>query len=185
MKKQSFRNIFVFAALFFLFMAVTSVIDITHDRADDLSAQHFYMEVVTLLFSLLGASFFIYSTLQVTKRNMELAAEVKKATTENAEFKKKVAHFAQGLSSVIDDEFGKWGLTPSEKQIGFLILKGFSTKKIAEILGVTDKTTRHHCSSIYKKSDLSGRSELSAYFLEDLLVNPTPPDNEESTASPV
>lgn len=169
-KNISLRKFFIVAALFFFFMAGASVVDIMHDAADDLSRQHFYFELFTLFFSLVGASFFIYSTLQSTQRNRELVQAVKEASIENSEFKKKIKHYAEGLSEVIDSEFERWNLTSTEKQVGLLVLKGLSTKKIAEILGATDKTIRHHCSSIYKKSNLGGRTELSAYFLEDLLV---------------
>jgi len=50
------------------------------------------------------------------------------------------------------------------------LLKGMSLKEIANIRSTAEKTARVHAMSIYAKSGLSGRSELSAFFLEDLLV---------------
>ena len=52
----------------------------------------------------------------------------------------------------------------------FLLLKGLSLKEIADIRHTTEKTARAQSGSIYAKSGLSGRSELAAFFLEDLLV---------------
>jgi len=49
-------------------------------------------------------------------------------------------------------------------------LKGLSLKEIAEIRKTSEKTARAQCTPIYEKSGLSGRSELAAFFLEDLLV---------------
>lgn len=43
----------------------------------------------------------------------------------------------------------------------------------------TEKTVRTQCSSIYVKADISGRPQLSAFFLEDLLV----PQVENDTKS--
>nr|HMN69592.1 helix-turn-helix transcriptional regulator [Bdellovibrionales bacterium] len=62
-----------------------------------------------------------------------------------------------------------WKLTISEKEVAFLLLKGLSLKEIAEIRKTSEKTARAQSTAIYEKSGLSGRSELAAFFLEDLL----------------
>jgi hypothetical protein len=46
----------------------------------------------------------------------------------------------------------------------------FSPKKNRN---TSEKTVRQQASAIYQKSNLSSRSELSAFFLEDLLVIPS------------
>ncbi len=168
--KFSIKKIYLIASVFFLLMATTSIIDMIYDSSEDFSHAHLYFELFTFLFSLLGASFFVISMIRSQQENKELSLAFHKVHRENSEFKKKIGHFAKGLSEAIDIEFNKWGLTPMEKQVGMLILKGLATKKISEVLEISDKTVRHHCSAIYKKSGLGGRTELSAYFLEDLLV---------------
>jgi DNA-binding CsgD family transcriptional regulator len=74
-----------------------------------------------------------------------------------------------GLSHAIDLQLEEWKLSPSEKEITLLLLKGLSLKEIAEIRGVAERTVRQQSVNVYHKSGLSGRAELSAYFLEDLL----------------
>lgn len=78
--------------------------------------------------------------------------------------------YVEGLSRAIDQQLAQWGLTPAEKEVAFLLLKGFSLKEIAGLRGTTEKTARVQSMAIYAKSGLSGRSELAAFFLEDLLV---------------
>lgn len=51
----------------------------------------------------------------------------------------------------------------------FLLLKGMSLKDVAAIRGTNEKTARAQSMAVYAKAGLSGRSELSAFFLEDLL----------------
>jgi DNA-binding NarL/FixJ family response regulator len=53
-------------------------------------------------------------------------------------------------------------------------LKGFSHKEIGNLTGRSERTVRQHSIAVYRKSGLSGRAELSAFFLEDLLL-PTAP----------
>jgi DNA-binding NarL/FixJ family response regulator len=60
-------------------------------------------------------------------------------------------------------------LTQAETEVGFLLLKGFSLKEIADIRQTKIKTVQQQSQSIYQKTGLASRSELAAFFLEDLL----------------
>jgi DNA-binding NarL/FixJ family response regulator len=55
-----------------------------------------------------------------------------------------------------------------------LLLKGYGHKEIAKLLGRSERTVRQHAVAVYRKSNLSGRAELAAFFLEDLLLPPEP-----------
>lgn len=76
----------------------------------------------------------------------------------------------RGLAEAIDTQLTAWELTPAERETAFLLLKGFSHKEIAAISKRSERTVRQHAVSVYRKSGLSGRAGLSAFFLEDLLV---------------
>lgn len=77
--------------------------------------------------------------------------------------------FLDGLSRSIDLQLDQWQLSAAEKEVAFLLLKGLSLKEIAVARGTSEKTARVQSSAVYAKSALAGRSELSAFFLEDLL----------------
>lgn len=80
----------------------------------------------------------------------------------------------RGLAHAIDEQLDAWGLTPAEKEVAFLLLKGFSFKEIAPVRGTSERTVRQQGLAVYAKSGLAGRAELAAFFLEDLLVPSTP-----------
>ncbi len=97
-----------------------------------------------------------------------------KASRKNKEKWKDETHkLLEGLSAEIDKQFSNWQLTRAETEVGFLLLKGFSLKRIGDVRDTKLKTVQQQSQSIYQKTGLSGRSELSAFFLEDLL----PPKN--------
>jgi DNA-binding CsgD family transcriptional regulator len=73
-------------------------------------------------------------------------------------------------AEAIDAEFERWELSPKEREIALLLLKGYGLKEIAELHARSERTVRQQAGSIYKKAGLAGRAELSAYFLEDLLL---------------
>lgn len=101
-----------------------------------------------------------------------LFVELKHVRSLNKEIKieqTKTARLAGELLSVMQQQFSEWKLTPSEAEIALLIIKGLSMKEIAHIRAVKEKTIRSQATNIYAKSGYSGRHELSAHFLEDLM----------------
>lgn len=75
---------------------------------------------------------------------------------------------------MIDQQFAVWLLSQSEKDVALLLIKGLSMKEIAGIRNTQEKTVRQQATTIYKKAGLSGRQELAAFFLEDILSMPEP-----------
>ena len=82
----------------------------------------------------------------------------------------RAAERQSGLSAVIDAQFRRWSLSPAESEVAMLLLKGLSLKETAEVRSTSERTTRKQARAVYRKSGLAGRAELSAWFLEDLLV---------------
>lgn len=76
----------------------------------------------------------------------------------------------EGLGVAIDRQLQAWGLSPAEQEIARLLLKGLSHKEIAQVRGVTETTVRQQAQATYRKAGLSGRNDLAAFFLEDLLA---------------
>ncbi len=86
-----------------------------------------------------------------------------------------------GLGSAIDTQFTRWNLTPAERDVAMLLLKGLSHKEIADLRTVSERTVREQARALYAKAGLSGRASLSAFFLEDMLapVEGSAPDAAE------
>lgn len=80
-----------------------------------------------------------------------------------------------GLASAIEQRFEAWNLTPAERDVALLLLKGQSHKQIAFRTGRSERTVRQHAVAVYQKSRLAGRAELAAFFLEDLQLPSTAP----------
>lgn len=56
-------------------------------------------------------------------------------------------------------------LTEREHEVAALIAKGFSNKKIGEILYLSDGTVRNHISSILSKTGLEHRTQIAIYYV--------------------
>ena len=87
-----------------------------------------------------------------------------------ARWRKEARDLIAGLGAAIDEQFERWKLSPAEKEVGLLLLKGLSHKEVAEARSVTEATARQQARAVYKKARLSGRHDLAAFFLEDLML---------------
>lgn len=153
-----------------LVVAILVAIDMAVDSREGVILWHILTEGLVGLLALTGVFYLLHGTFtlrrQLKKEIAEFSAYKQEAETWRAEAKK----YVEGLALAIDQQLTQWNLTIAEKEVAFLLLKGLSLKEIAEIRKTTEKTARVQSMAIYAKAGISGRSELSAFFLEDLLA---------------
>ena len=70
---------------------------------------------------------------------------------------------------VLYRKFDDWRLTLSEIEVALLLIKGLTIVEIAEVRNTMVGTIKSQSNAIYRKAEVSGRNELVAYFVEDLL----------------
>lgn len=152
-------------------------IDLFTDSSQGVELSHLVLEGLLGLVSLFGIfvllrdQFALKNELSLEKENSQKLRE------ENSLWKSESRKYLDGLSQEIERQLNKWSLSKAEKEVAFLLLKGLSLKEIADVRKTAEKTARLQAAAIYEKSGLAGRSELSAFFLEDLL-----PPQEEPTS---
>lgn len=79
-----------------------------------------------------------------------------------------------GLGRAIDGQFSSWQLTPTEREVALMLLKGYGHKEIAALTARSERTVRQHAGVVYDKAGLAGRAELAAFFLNDLMLPEKP-----------
>lgn len=104
------------------------------------------------------------------RRVRELGGQLRIATADAERWRAEAREALEGLGAAIDRQCDRWSLTEAEREVAMLLLKGLSMKEIADARGTVERTARQQALSVYKKAGLGGRAELSAFFLEDLLL---------------
>lgn len=146
------------------------IFDIYTNALDGVARNHIVHEIVLCIFSLGLLSWQIILITRSKKKLIVLQSELLETKKSYFEWKTKSQEPSKHLSRLIDEQMENWSLSPSEKDIALLLIKGLSMKEIAEIRQTHEKTVRQQAATLYKKSGLSGRQELSAFFLEDILA---------------
>ncbi|MFN3663784.1 MAG: LuxR C-terminal-related transcriptional regulator [Yoonia sp.] len=70
----------------------------------------------------------------------------------------------------IEKQFDEWRLTPTEKIVALLVIKGFSNVEIARLRGTTESTIKTHVTSIFRKANLTSRLQLVVCVIEDVVT---------------
>ena len=168
------KNIKLILSALFITVVMLLAEDITSDMKLGATHSHVIIELLIALVSFVGVVF-VWKDLFLMKANLTRTQnELEKAKTESKRWIEKNQVLIKGLGSAIDLQMEQWELTASEKEITLLLLKGLSMKEIADIRHTAERTVRQQSLAIYTKSSLSGRAELSAFFLEDLLGSNMP-----------
>lgn len=144
--------------------------DLLADRAEGVDLLHVAIEGLVLLVSGGAAFALIVQLRRQAVRARQLAARLNEATDESRRWRDRYHETVRGLARAIQDQFERWDLTRAEAEIALLLLKGLTLKEIAAMRGTGERTVREQARAVYQKAGLAGRSELSAFFLEDLLL---------------
>lgn len=99
-----------------------------------------------------------------------LTADLERSRAEASRWRDEARELSAGLGALIDRQFGRWGLTPAEREVALFLLKGLSHKEVARLRDVGEATARQQAAAIYRKAGVAGRHDLAAFFLEDLLA---------------
>lgn len=161
----------------FLAVAVLAALDVASDLREGTTVGHVVAEGGVVLVGMLGAAFMARRLIRVVRSErtareeaFALTERLKATEAEAGRWRDEARDLLHGLGAALDRQFQRWALSPAEKEVALLLLKGLSHKEIAEVRSITEATARQQARAVYKKAGLSGRNDLAAFFLEDLLL---------------
>lgn len=160
-----------FIAVFILAIVVVGNLgDVFYDYREGASIPHVLMELSIAIVSFALITGLIVGIWRQSRSNTRLKAELASVSEAMLQtLPPALATARHELGLVLKDQFKKWNLTQTEREVAMLLLKGLSFKEIASVRNTMEKTVRQQASAIYKKSNVSGRHAFSAWFIEDLL----------------
>lgn len=142
-------------------------------ETDDISLADILADALALFLTIasaVGVALLAQRMHRQHEEKLSLIRDLEIARAEGEDWRKKMQAHLEGIRIEMEKQFEDWGMTPAEREIGILILKGLSHKEVASLRGTTEATVRQQAQSIYTKANLPGKTAFSAYFLEDLWV---------------
>ena len=133
------------------------------------------LEKAILALAVVTTAYVALETRDMNRERLILIKDLNRVRNESDTWRIAARAHIDGLGRAIAAQFETWRLSESESEIALFMLKGLTFKEIANLRGSEETTVRQQATSVYRKSGLASRSELGAFFLEDLLPpNPVP-----------
>lgn len=150
----------VLCALFFLYDGLMDIFGPAEQGETRYSDRFEYMIAGVLVFSVIFTGYQLRNIL-VRHRRMEDQLMVASGA----------------FSELLNKHFDDWALTPSERDVALLAIKGFSIADMASLRDTQQGTIKTQCNAIYRKANVSGRPQLLSLFIEELMADglPNPP----------
>lgn len=156
--------------LAFALVAVLVGVDVSTDLRAGGGWGHAAIELTLMAVAVIAAGSLWGRVMALRRQARMLVRDLDAAQAEATRWRRETDEVLRGLGAAIDRQFERWSLSAAEREVGLMLLKGLSLKEIADVRGTSERTARQQALAIYRKAGLSGRAELSAFFLEDLLL---------------
>ncbi|MDA4844850.1 helix-turn-helix transcriptional regulator [Hoeflea poritis] len=156
-------------AVFVLFVFGTSGIEVVLEFAAGETLDSMADDLLRLIFSGVVLLVFVRDYLAQQRALADLRGQLEMARGQLARFDTQSQIIARQYRAVMQQQFDAWRLTASEQDVVLMLLKGLSFREIAKLRETREKTVRQQASSVYQKAGVGSRTELAAWFFDDLL----------------
>ncbi|MCB1326491.1 MAG: hypothetical protein H7A21_06105 [Spirochaetales bacterium] len=147
-------------------IVLAELVDLYIDLRDGGLTYHVYIDigvVVVVSAAVIAIWTSLASRLRRTHKDME------GYRIANETFRRRNEDLIREMRTAIRDQFRSWQFSPAETRVAERLLRGESSRQIAAVIGKSERTVRNQMLSIYSKSGMTGRSDLSAFFMTELL----------------
>lgn len=182
----SLRQRLWLGALVFFAIAALAGFDLLADLREGTTTRHALVEGGLIAIGGLGLGFALRHLFDLRRRErhlqqatVALRSQLQHSREEAERWRAETRDLLAGVAAAIDRQFARWDLSPAEREVALLLLKGLSHKEVATVRGVGEATVRQQARGLYKKAGVEGRHDLAAFFLEDLLAPPVPRSNQD------
>ncbi|RMD95612.1 MAG: LuxR family transcriptional regulator [Alphaproteobacteria bacterium] len=153
--RRVLRNrLFLPAGLFQAACGAIFIWDVVSDRFE--IGPQTYLEILGIAALALGAWLSLREHARLVERGRRMEAALRAATG--------------AFQQVIERHFDEWGLTPAERDVALLMMKGASIAEIAAMRNTREGTVRAQNAAIYRKAGVSSRAELLGLLIDELVA---------------
>lgn len=133
-------------------------------------AGHHTLEFAVVVLLLLGIAFTALEIRRVLRRHRSMENTLRAASG--------------AFQQLMEENFDAWSLTPSERDVALLAIKGLSIAEIAKARQTKEGTIKAQCNSTYRKAGVSGRTQLLSHFIDELMDGGLGEPRDANSAAP-
>jgi len=154
-KTWALWTLLVLQALCALFFLTDVVLDLSGYEDALGGVEHHSFELIVVLALGLGVVLTSIEIGKILRRHKRIAEQLRAASG--------------AFWELMEEHFESWSLTPSERDVAVLAIKGLSIAEIAKIRHTKVGTIKAQSNAIYAKAGVTGRPQLLSLFIEELM----------------
>lgn len=82
---------------------------------------------------------------------------------------RKLSALRGDFDRILKEHFDRWALTPAQRDVALLTLRGLRLSEIAQHRGNAEGTIKAHLGAVFRAAGVRTRAELVGIFMEDFL----------------
>lgn len=98
-----------------------------------------------------------------------IRADLRRSKADQQADRERLSAIRADFDRMMRRRFTDWGLSPAERDVALLTVRGLKIADIAEMRGAHQGTIKSQLSTIFRKSGVSNRTEFVASFIDELL----------------
>ncbi len=152
------RRMFLLAAVLQIGCASLFLADVIHDWYEMPRHQislHIWLETGGVIALAFAAGLSLHEYLLLLRRNMRMEMALDAASG--------------AFQNTIERHLDAWQLSPAERDVALLSIKGATIPEIARMRGSREGTVKAQNAAIYRKAGVSSRAELISVLIEELI----------------
>ncbi len=123
-----------------------------------------------LLLNGIGHEYFEFAIVVALALGIGLTVrEIRKVLLRHKSMEKTLRAASGAFYQLMEDRFDSWSLTPSERDVALLAIKGLSIAEIAKARHTKEGTIKAQCNATYRKAGVTGRTQLLSLFIDELM----------------
>lgn len=164
------RQMSGYLALALFAIILGGVSDLILDRPERWFSPHVVFELMLIAGAVGTTAVLGIGWMRARRSVVRLTASLQKRQAERDAWQASAQRALEGFGAAIASQFKGWNLTPAERDVALLLLKGYSHKRIARETSRSERTVRQHAAAAYQKAGVGSRAELAAFFLEGVVL---------------
>lgn len=131
--------------------------------------EHFTSEVTYSVSELIHLLFEMAAVVALSVGFFDSIRHTQALRDQNAKQSKNLFHLTRDFDALVKEKFAVWGLTPAERDVALLLLRGLQTDQIAKLRKVSTGTIKAQSHHLMQKAGVTSRVELMSLFLDEFL----------------
>ena len=138
------------------------------DVVNDLK-EHWKADISYTASDLVHLIFEMIAVLALVIAIVEMLGNIRRLRDEKLRQTNQLKHLREDFDELVHEKFAAWNLTPAERDVALMMLRGLTVEQISDLRNVSKGTIKVQSHKIMQKADVASRVELMSIFLDEFM----------------